>query len=83
MDKLIYTRMNNEINRRLKNELRDKILDNMNLDDVPNLDIIIEYLDKLSIAQLLELNDIAEVLDWQLIGRIIGVVGETYKDKEV
>ena len=83
MDKLIYTRMNNEINRRLKNELRDKILNNMNLDDVPNLDIIIEYLDKLSIAQLLELNDIAEVLYWQLIGRIIGVVGETYKDKEV
>ena len=83
MDKLIYTRMNNEINRRLKNELRDKILDNMNLDDVPNLDIIIEYLDKLSIAQLLELNDIAEVLDWQLIGRTIGVVGETYKYKEV
>ena len=83
MDKLIYIRMNNEINRRLKNELRDKILDNMNLDDVPNLDIIIEYLDKLSIAQLLELNDIAKVLDWQLIGRTIGVVGETYKDKEV
>lgn len=83
MDKLIYTRMNNEINRRLKNELRDKILDNMNLDDVPNIDIIIEYLDKLSIPQLLELNDIAEVLDWQLIGRTIGVVGETYKDKEV
>ena len=83
MDKLIYTRMNNEINRQLKNELRDKILDSMNLDDVPNLDIIIEYLDKLSIAQLLELNDIAEVLDWQLIGRTIGVVGETYKDKEV
>ena len=83
MDKSIYTRMNNEINRRLKNELRDKILDNMNLDDIPNLDIIIEYLDKLSIAQLLELNDIAEVLDWQLIGRTIGVVGETYKDKEV
>ena len=75
--------MNDEINRRLKNELRDKILDNMNLDDVPNLDIIIEYLDKLSIAQLLELNDIAKVLDWQLIGRTIGVVGETYKDKEV
>ena len=83
MDKLIFTRMNNEINRRLKNELRDKILDNMNLDGVPNLDIIIEYLDKLSIAQLLELNDIAKVLDWQLIGRTIGVVGETYKDKEV
>ena len=83
MDKLIFTRMNNEINRQLKNELRDKILDSMNLDDVPNLDIIIEYLDKLSIAQLLELNDIAEVLDWQLIGRTIGVVGETYKDKEV
>ena len=52
-------------------------------DVVPNLDIIIEYLDKLSIAQLLELNDIAKVLDWQLIGRTIGVVGETYKDKEV
>ena len=83
MNILIYTRMNDEINRRLKNELRDKILNNMNLDDVPNLDIIIEYLDKLSIAQLLELNDIAEVLDWQLIGRTIGVVGETYKDKEV
>lgn len=83
MDKLIFTRMNNEINRQLKNELRDKILDSMNLDDVPNLDIIIEYLDKLSIAQLLELNDIAEVLDWQLIGRTISVVGETYKDKEV
>ena len=83
MDKLIFTRMNNEINRQLKNELRDKILDSMNLDDVPNLDIIIEYLDKLSLAQLLELNDIAEVLDWQLIGRTICVVGETYKDKEV
>ena len=83
MNNMTYGRMNNEINRRLKNELRDKILDNMNLNDVPNLDIIIEYLDKLSIAQLLELNDIAEVLDWQLIGRTIGVVGETYKDKEV
>lgn len=83
MNNMTYMRMNNEINRRLKNELRDKILDNMNLDDVPNLDIIIEYLDKLSIAQLLELNNIAEVLDWQLIGRTIGVVGETYKDKEV
>lgn len=83
MNKLIFTRMSNEINRRLKNELRDKILDNMNLDDVPNIDIIAEYLDKLSIAQLLELNDIAEVLDWQLVGRTIGVVGETYKDKEV
>lgn len=83
MNNMTYMRMNNEINRRLKSELRDKILDNMNLDDVPNLDIIIEYLDKLSIAQLLELNDIAEVLDWQLIGRTIGVVGETYKDKEV
>lgn len=83
MDKLIFTRMNNEINGRLRRELRDKILDNMNLDDVPNIDIIAEYLDKLSITQLLELNDIAEVLDWQLIGRIIGVVGETYKDKEV
>ena len=83
MDKLIFTRMNNEINGRLRRELRDKILDNMNLDDVPNLNIIIEYLDKLSINQLLELNDIAEVLDWQLIGRTIGVVGETYKDKEV
>ncbi len=75
--------MNNEINRRLKNELRDKILDNINLDDVPNVDIIIEYLDKISIAQLLELNDIAKVLDWQLIGRIMGVVGEIYIDKEV
>lgn len=83
MNNMTYMRMNNEITRRLKNELRDKILDNMNLDDVPNLDIIIEYLNKLSIAQLLELNDIAEVLDWQLIGRTIGVVGETYKDKEV
>lgn len=83
MDKLIFTRMNNEINGRLRRELRDKILDNMNLDDVPNIDIIAEYLDKLSITQLLELNDIAEVLDWQLVGRTIGVVGETYKDKEV
>ena len=83
MNNLIYTRMNNEINRRLRNELRDKILDNMKLDDVPNIDIIAEYLDKLSITQLLELNDISEVLDWQLVGRTIGVVGETYKDKEV
>lgn len=90
MNNMIYMRMNNEINRRLRNELRDKILDNMNLDDVPinniqheNICSISEYLDKLSIAQLLELNDIAEVLDWQLIGRTIGVVGETYKDKEV
>lgn len=82
MNNTTYMRMNNEINRRLKNELRDKIFDNMNLDDVPNIDIIVEYLDKLSIAQLLELNDIAEVLDWQLIGRIIGVVGEPYEDKE-
>lgn len=82
MNKMIYTRMNNEINRRLKNELRDKILDNMDLDDVPNIDIIAEYLDKLSIAQLLELNDVAEVLDWQFIGRNIGVVGKIYKDNE-
>ena len=78
-----FARMNDEVNRRFRCELRDKILSNMNLDDVPNIDIINEYLNKLSIAQLLELNDIAEVLDWQLIGRIIGVVGETYKDKEV
>ena len=83
MNNMIYTRMNNEINRRLKNELRDKILDNMDLDDVPNIDIIAEYLDKLSIAQLLELNDMAEVLDWQFIGRTIGVVGKIYKDNEV
>ena len=83
MDNMTYRRMNDEINRRLRNELRDKILDNMNLDDVLNISIIVEYLDKLSIAQLLELNDIAEVLDWQLIGRTIGMVGETYKDKEV
>ena len=55
----------------------------MYLDDVPNISIIAEYLDKLSIAQLLELNDIAKVLDWQFIGRTIGVVGKIYKDKEV
>ena len=47
MSNLIYTRMNNEINIRLKNELRDKILDNMNLDDVPNLDVIAEYVNEL------------------------------------
>lgn len=82
MNTMIYMRMNNEINRRLKNELRDKILNNMNLDDVPNIDVIAEYLNELSIAQLLELYDMAEVLDWQLIGRTIGIVGETYKDKE-
>jgi len=83
MTNLVYTGMNDEINRRLKNELRDKIFYSMNLDDVPNIDIIAEYLNKLSIAQLLELNDVAKVLDWQLIGRIIGVVGEIYNDKEV
>jgi hypothetical protein len=83
MNKSMLMMMNANVNKRLRFELRDKILDNMNLDDVPNLDIVAEYLDKLSIPQLLELNDIAEVLDWQLIGRTIGVVGETYKDKEV
>ena len=83
MDKLIFTRMNNEVNRRLRRELRDKILDNMNLDDVLNIDVIAEYLDGYDIAQLIELSKIAKTLDWQLVGRIIGVVGETYKDKEV
>lgn len=83
VDKLIFTRMNNEVNRRLRHELRDKIIINMMLDDVPNIDIISEYLDRYDTAQLIELSKIAEILDWQLIGRTIGVVGETYKDKEV
>ena len=75
-----FTRMNNEVDRRFRFELRDKILNNMNLDDVPNIDIIAKYLDKLSIAQLIDLYNIAEILDWQHVGRIIGVVGETYKE---
>ena len=36
MNNLIYTRMNNEINRRLKNELRDKIIDN-------NSNVVVSY----------------------------------------
>ena len=83
MDRLIFTRMNNEVNRRLRRELRDKILDNMKLDDVPNINVIAEYLDRYDTAQLIDLSKMAEILDWQLIARTIGVVGETYKDKEV
>ena len=83
MTGMIFARMNNEVNRRFRLELRDKVLDNMNLDDVPNLDIITEYISELDIEALLNLCNIAEALDWQHIGRIIGVVGETYKDKEV
>lgn len=82
MDNFIFKRMNKEINFQLRNELRDKILDNMNLDDVPNMSIIFEYLNECNIEYLLELSKIAEILDWQLVGRIIGVIGETYKDKE-
>ena len=83
MNNMIYMRMNNEVNRRLRLELRDKILDNMNLDDVPNIDIIAEYITRYDMSQLIQLASIAEILDWQHVGRIIGVVGETYKDKEV
>lgn len=83
MDKLIFTRMSNEINGRINNELRDKIIDNMKLDDVPNIDIIIEYIKQLDFESLINMCKVADILDWQLVGRIIGVVGETYKDKEV
>lgn len=83
MDKLIFIRMSNEINGRINNELRDKILDNMKLDDVPNIDIITEYINQLDFESLINMCKVADILDWQLVGRIIGVVGETYKDKEV
>lgn len=82
MNNFIFKRMSNEINRRVQNELRDKILDNMNLDDVPNIDIIAEYLSHLTFDDLINISKAAEVLDWQLVGRTIGVVGELYKDKE-
>lgn len=61
-----------EIHRQFVNQLRDKIFDNMHLDDV-EVDAVEAYIKTCTIEQLIELNKIAEVLDdWQLIGRIIG-----------
>lgn len=67
---------------KLKNEVRDKILDNMNLDDVPNLDTIAEYINELDLESLLNICKFAEVLDWQLVGRTIGTIVEDYSDKD-
>ena len=75
-------RINLSVTERLKNEVRDKILDNMNLDDVPNLDVIAEYVNELDLESLMNICRFAEVLDWQLIGRTIGVIIEDYKDKD-
>ena len=69
------------INRCFVNELRDKLLDNMNLDDV-NIETVSAYINKCSIDRLLEINSIAEALDdWQLVGRIIGNAVEQFKIK--
>ena len=78
MNDLTIARMTNEVNRRFQQDMRDKILDNMNLDDVPNLDIISEYINALDVESLLRICKVAEILDWQRVGRIIGVVGEYY-----
>lgn len=66
----------------LKNEVRDKVLDNMRLDDVPNIDIIAEYINELDLESLMNICKFAEVLDWQVVGRTIGVIAENYKDKD-
>ena len=83
MNKLMFKRMSNEINRLVYNELRDKILDNMKLNNVSNIDIIAEYLIELTFDDLINISKAAEILDWQTIGRIISKVAENYTDKEV
>lgn len=71
-----------EITGNLRDELRDKILDNMMLDDV-NLAAVNQYINTCSIEQLLKLYQIAEALDdWQLVGRIIGNAVEHFKEKD-
>ena len=76
--KFSKTSVHLDVKRQLVNELRDKLIDNMNLDDV-NVDAVAAYIKECNIEQLIELNKIAEVLDdWQLVGRIIGCSVETY-----
>ena len=80
--KINTTCINLEIMGNLRNQLRDKILYNMILDDV-NLAAVNKYICTCSIDQLLKLHQIAEVLDdWQLIGRIIGNAVEQFKEKD-
>ena len=80
--KFLKPGVNLEISRRLIQELRDKLLDNMNLDDV-NIDNVAAYINTCPTNHLLDLCKIAEALDdWQLIGRIIGNAVETYKNVE-
>ena len=83
MNKLTFKRMSNEINRLVYNELRDKILRNMQLNNVSNIDIIAEYLIEVTFDDLINISKAAEILDWQTIGRIISKVGEDYIKKEV
>lgn len=71
---IMHSLAHDTIIKRLKNEIRDKLIDNMHLDDV-NIDNVIKYLNNCSLQQMLELYQINEILDdWQLIGRVIGVV---------
>ena len=83
MNSVAFTRMSNEINRRLHDELRDRILDNMNLKSGSTINTIVDYIDRLDSNSLINLCNVAEVLDWQVVSRIISIVGETYTYKEV
>lgn len=60
-----------EINKQFRNQLRDKIIDNMNPDRV-DIDTVIKYIANCAINELIELNQIANTLcDWNLVGLII------------
>ena len=82
MNELVHKRMSREVGIRLKNEMRDELIYNMNLDDV-NIDNVIKFINNCTLEQMLELTKVANVLDWQLIGRVISVVVDTYNDSEV
>ena len=61
-----------DIDYHLLAQVKDKILDNITLDDV-EINVVAAYINKCTMKELLELNEIANVLDdWQLVGRIIG-----------
>jgi hypothetical protein len=76
MDELLHKKLSREIGIRLRNEIRDVIISEMNVDDVI-VDNVATFINKCTLEQLLEFKRISEILDWQYIGRVIGVVVES------
>lgn len=81
MNNKVFTKMTKEINEKINNELRDIVLSNIQLDSVPNLDIVNEYICKVDSDSLMNVCHVAEVLGWEVIGKIIRIAVEKYKDK--